>query len=179
MNYERSTGVITKKESGLTAKGKPFLKIGIDNVNYNLFDASKAEGYEIGQNVNYTYSVNGSFKNLQGLYPYTGTAQPNIVQKPTYQKPIQSFKADPNKLAFEKKKNEQMVRLGCLRDATQILIAQLENKEIDKINKEEVFTLAEEFRRYIENIQQSIPTPIPEPEPIVEDMGGQVEEDIY
>lgn len=162
-NYQKSVGVITNIESKVTQKGLPYMSVMIDNSRFNLFDTSKMNGITIGSTVNYTWAQSGAFKNLYGVYPIspgTATGTPSPFQQPNttypYQKPYvapqpkQPWTPNPEKMEFEKRKNDQMIRLGCLRDAIQVLTAQLEAKEITSISKDSVFVLAEEFRKYVE-----------------------------
>lgn len=158
-NYQKSVGVITNIESKVTQKGMPYMSVSIDNSKFNLFDTAKMNGFGVGSTVNYTWAQSGAFKNLYGVYPTSGTVtgtpapfqQPSPYQYPKpYVAPKQPWTPNPEKMEFEKRKNDQMIRLGCLRDSIQVLTAQLEAKEISSISKESVFVLAEEFRKYVE-----------------------------
>jgi len=149
-------GIIGKKEQAKTKAGAIYYKFVINGKTYNLFDENLANGINVDDKVGFFYTTKDSewngkqitYRNLSNIHLVDSVEMIDVKDTPPKQV---NYRGD-----FEKTKSERMTKLGCLRDAIQVLTAQLEAKQITEIKQEEVFELAELFRNYVE--KGDIPT---------------------
>lgn len=90
-------GKIENLEMHNLKDGRKYLSLSIDGETYSLWDEKYMSGLEEGMPVRYEWRKSGKFKNITKIEPHQGYKNPN------------------------KEKNDQIIRMSCLRSASEIL----------------------------------------------------------
>jgi hypothetical protein len=105
--------------------GKPYWVLRIDGERYTVWNPEQLQGVEEGSLVVYEYKQSGRYRNITGLIPVrpAESAQPYVSER-----------------------DLRVIRLSCLRSATQMLY-NIEMNWEEKIKS--TLDLAREFERYV------------------------------
>lgn len=90
-------GKIENLEMHKLKDGRKYLSLSIDGESYSLWDEKYMSGLEEGMPVRYEWRKSGKFKNITRIEPNQGYKNPN------------------------KEKDEQIIKMSCLRSACEIL----------------------------------------------------------
>jgi hypothetical protein len=147
------------EEKQARSSGLVYFKLNIEEENgntkiYNLFSEEKRKGLNQGDYIEFSYAEK-EIETSRGRFIVKNITELNKLESPPTAF-VSRSELDKDRLEFNKKKNETMIRLGCLRDAITYFQIKLENdkslgKKPEGFNINMALKVAEKFEKVILN----------------------------